>query len=61
MSRFYDEYEYYDEYSCGEHIIYAGMEYDEYTGSYAHDVMGFSDEDIDEIFEGDPDNYWNID
>ena len=34
---------------------------DEYAGTYAHDVAGFSDEDIDTIFDGDPDAYWNID
>lgn len=36
-------------------------EYEEYAGSYAQDVMGYSDQDIDEAFEGDPDMYWNID
>ena len=35
--------------------------YSEYAGSYAQDVMGYSDEDIDTIFDGDPDAYWNID
>ena len=25
---------------------------DEYAGTYAHDVAGFSDEDIDTIFDG---------
>ena len=34
---------------------------DEYAGTYAHDVAGFSDEDIDTIFDGEPDAYWNID
>lgn len=33
----------------------------EYAGTYAHDVAGFSDDDIDTIFDGDPDTYWNID
>ena len=33
---------------------------DEYAGTYAHDVAGFSDEDIDSIFDGEPDAYWNI-
>lgn len=28
---------------------------DEYAGTYAHDVAGFSDEDIDTIFDGEPD------
>ena len=35
--------------------------YDRYNGSYAQDVMGYSDDDIDTIFDGDPDAYWNID
>lgn len=35
--------------------------YERYAGSYAQDVMGYSDEDIDTIFDGDPDAYWNID
>ncbi|MCQ2343696.1 MAG: hypothetical protein MJ002_02090 [Paludibacteraceae bacterium] len=35
--------------------------YDRYGGSYAQDVMGYSDDDIDTIFDGDPDAYWNID
>ena len=34
---------------------------DEYAGTYAHDVAGFSDEEIDDIFDGEPDAYWNID
>lgn len=32
-----------------------------YRGSYAQDIEGYSDQDIDDIFEGDPDMYWNID
>ena len=35
--------------------------YEKYTGSYAQDEMGYSDDDIDTIFDGDPDAYWNID
>lgn len=35
--------------------------YGKYAGSYAQDVMGYSDDDIDTIFDGDPDAYWNID
>ena len=35
--------------------------YSKYRGSYAQDEMGFSDQTIDDAFEGDPDNYWNID
>lgn len=32
-----------------------------YNGSWAQDVEGYSDDDIDTIFDGDPDAYWNID
>ena len=35
--------------------------YERYNGSYAQDVEGWSDQDIDEVFDGDPDAYWNID
>ncbi|MCQ2345893.1 MAG: hypothetical protein MJZ82_03915 [Paludibacteraceae bacterium] len=35
--------------------------YDRYNGSYAQDVMGYSDDDIDTIFDGDPSACWNID
>lgn len=35
--------------------------YDRYHGSYAQDVEGWSDQEIDEVFDGDPDAYWNID
>lgn len=35
--------------------------YGRYVGSYAQDEMGYTDDDIDTIFDGDPDAYWNID
>ena len=35
--------------------------YEKYAGTYAQDVAGLSDEVIDEVFDGDPDLYWNID
>lgn len=35
--------------------------YDCYNGSYAQDVVGWSDQAIDEVFDGDPEAYWNID
>ncbi len=38
-----------------------GTHYGAYAGSYAQDVMGYSDDVIDDAFEGDPDNYWNVD
>lgn len=38
-----------------------GRHYGEYAGSYAQDVMGYSDDVINDAFDGDPDAYWNID
>ena len=35
--------------------------YGRYNGSYAQDVEGWSDQDIDDVFDGNPDAYWNID
>ena len=35
--------------------------FERYAGSWAQDVEGYSDEDIDTIFDGDPNAYWNID
>ena len=35
--------------------------YGRYRGSYAQDELGYSDDDIDTIFDGDPSAYWNID
>lgn len=38
-----------------------GSHYGEFAGSYAQDVEGYSDDVINDAFEGDPDAYWNID
>ncbi|MDK2842764.1 MAG: hypothetical protein PWQ17_2270 [Anaerophaga sp.] len=35
--------------------------YENYNGSYAQDVEGWSDQDIDDALDGAPDAYWNID
>lgn len=35
--------------------------YEKYAGSWAQEVEGYSDDDIDTLFDGDPDAYWNID
>jgi len=40
---------------------YKHESYEEYAGSYAQDVEGFSDEFINDVFCGEPDAYWNID
>ncbi len=38
-----------------------GTHYGEFAGTYAQDVMGYSDDVINDAFDGDPDAYWNID
>ena len=38
-----------------------GTNYGEYAGSYAQDAEGYSDDMIDDAFDGDPGAYWNID
>ncbi len=40
---------------------YKRQTFEDYNGSYAQDYAGFSDEQINDIFDGDPDLYWNID
>jgi hypothetical protein len=35
--------------------------YRRYNGSYVQDIEGWSDQDIDDVFDGNPDAYWNID
>lgn len=54
-----------DEYEDGDFDNYSSEQeeptYDRYNGSYAQDEMGYSDDDIDTIFDGDPNAYWNID
>lgn len=62
----YDDDEYNDEeYDDDDHDDYSHdyeePTYDRYNRSYAQDEMGYSDDDIDTIFDGDPDAYWNID
>lgn len=62
----YDDEEYNDEeYDDGDYDDYSHdyeePTYDRYNGSYAQDEMGYSDDDIDTIFDGDPEAYWNID
>lgn len=43
-----------------EHDDY-GSHYGEYAGTYAQDVMGYSDDEINDAFDGEPEAYWNID
>lgn len=54
--------------SCAENFRITGSRvtndkstYERYGGAYAQEEMGYSDDDIDTIFDGDPSAYWNID
>ena len=56
----YDEMDYDDGGYKGYEDDYI-THYGEYAGSYAQDVMGYSDDEINDAFDGEPDAYWNID
>lgn len=45
----------------GSDKYYEAKHYSEFSGSYAQDEAGYSDEEIWDIFDGEPDAYWNID
>lgn len=44
-----------------DHNYNSNSTYENYSGSYAQEIEGYSDQDIDDIFDGDPSAYWNID
>ena len=52
-----EKYEYEDDVASD----YEEETYDRYNGSWAQDVEGYSDDEIDTLFDGDPSAYWNID
>lgn len=52
-----EDYEEYDDYNDYNET----KSYGKYAGSYAQDVVGLSDDFIDEVLDGEPDAYWNID
>lgn len=45
----------------GSDKFYEAKHYSEFSGSYAQDEAGYSDEEIWDVFDGEPDAYWNID
>ncbi|WP_285948849.1 hypothetical protein [Bacteroides congonensis] len=60
-----DDSDYFDDDECccydSDDVWRDSPTYDKYGGSWAQDVEGYSDDDIDTIFDGDPSAYWNID
>ena len=47
--------------SIGPDIPVYGSRFGEFSGTYAQDVAGLSDDVINDAFDGDPEAYWNID
>lgn len=59
---YYDDYnEMCDKFNSAQEDNYYENSYGRYAGSYVQDEMGYSDDNIDTIFDGAPDAYWNID
>ena len=56
-----DEYEDYVVLQDDSYEDEYGTHYGKYAGTYAQDVAGYSDDVINDAFDGDPDAYWNID
>lgn len=56
-----EEEDYYDDIDEYDKDYEAIPTYDRYGGSWAQDIEGYSDDEIDTIFDGDPSAYWNID
>jgi hypothetical protein len=49
-----------DSYDCYDDL-YPEEHYEESAGTYVQDVAGYSDEYINDAFDGEPEAYWNID
>ena len=54
---------YYDDSDEDEYAVdyFDAPTYERYSGFWAQDIEGYSDDDIETIFDGDPSAYWNID
>jgi len=62
LNSFFVDESYYESNTNDEYFNDNGREtYADYRGSYAQDYANFSDQFIDDVFDGDPDMYWNID
>ncbi len=61
LPRIEEDEEDYDDYYEPAYDYRERHTYREFGGSYAQDVEGWSDQDIWDAFDGDPDAYWNID
>lgn len=61
LSKYYDQVARDIKYQNYRDSLYDEYYYGKYSGSWAQEVEGYDDDDIDTIFDGDPDAYWNID
>ena len=63
VSQLEEHYDDFDENEYNEDPRYSRghRSFQKYRGSYAQDEAGYSDDEIDDIFDGDPSAYWNID
>lgn len=57
----WNDFDFEDEKTNGDSIDDDSPTYERYRGSWAQEEEGYSDEEIDTIFDGDPSAYWNID
>lgn len=47
--------------SFNDSIFIKKRTYEDYKDSYTQEYGGYSDEEVNNIFDGDADLYWNID
>ncbi len=57
----YDENIIENDYEDSYDAFYDNETYEDYNGYYVQDELGWSDQMIGDVLDGEPDAYWNID
>lgn len=57
----YDENIIENDYEDSYDVFYDNETYEDYNGYYVQDELGWSDQMIGDVLDGEPDAYWNID
>ncbi len=57
----YDENIIENDYEDSYDVFYDNETYEDYNGYYLQDELGWSDQMIGDVLDGEPDAYWNID
>lgn len=57
----YDENIFENDYEDSYDAFYDRETYEDYNGYYVQDELGWSDQMIGDVLDGEPDAYWNID